>query len=83
MSQEYVSLRFKVYRDKNGNMTCASNFETGDVCEFYRTYRFGCNETCVFAPDEGYKGRPEDLERRNDGMGTLIPGNYCPLWNRI
>lgn len=51
MTQEYVSIRFKVYRDKEGNPACVSNFEMGDVCEFYRTYRFGFNETCVFAPD--------------------------------
>lgn len=80
--KEKVSLEFERFRDSDGNSTCAYNFHTGEVCEFYRTQRFGSNETCLFAP-ESYKGIGETLDRRGeDKLGTLIPGEWCPLWKK-
>jgi hypothetical protein len=81
MTKETVTIKHTVYRDNDGNPTCAMNFENGEVCEFYRTYKFGFCETCVFAPDV-WNGLPITLDRRDDGLGTLIPGSFCPLWNK-
>ena len=74
------------FRDKEGNPTCAFNFYSANCyCEFYRTQKFGTDETCLFAPP-GYKNTymGESLERRKnengDHLGTLIPGKWCPLW---
>ena len=68
------------YRDKNGLPTCAINFETGDICIFYRTQRVGVNETCVFTEDYGHY--QEKLTRRDGGEGSLIPLKQCPIWER-
>lgn len=72
------------YRDKDGNHTCATDFKTGEVCEFYRTQRMGTWETCLFSPADGLPYH-ESMQRRTDeeagpDMGTLIPGAWCPVW---
>jgi hypothetical protein len=68
----------EVYFDSDGNRTCATNFENGSVCEYYRTQRFGTRETCVFAPRE--KKYAEQIRRRgDDGKGMLIPPDWCPI----
>jgi len=66
------------YRDDDGNPCCAKDFKEGQVCPFYQTQRFGANETCLFAEDNGrYR---ESMKRRKDGNGTLIPLKTCPVW---
>ena len=76
--KEKVTLTFDRYRDNDGNPTCAVNFKTGEICQFYATQRFGINETCIFAPPS-WRGTTSIMERRpNDG--TLIPGDWCPLF---
>jgi hypothetical protein len=64
----------------NNKPCCAKNFDTGEVCVFYRTQRMGCNETCIFADQSGKYGQL--LERRNNGNGTLIPHDNCPVWSK-
>ena len=72
------------YRDQAGNPTCAADFEIGDVCKFYRTQRMGCGETCVFAETPEGSRYAQSMDRRDGvqgpGMGTLIPGDWCPVW---
>jgi hypothetical protein len=72
------------YRDQAGNPTCAADFEIGDVCKFYRTQRMGCGETCVFAETREGSRYAQSMDRRDGvqgpGMGTLIPGAWCPVW---
>lgn len=78
MTEERFSIVITRYRDAEGNPTCAADFPSGKVCTFYQTQRFGCNETCVFARDNGkYRAT---LRRRNNGDGTLIPLDDCPAW---
>ena len=83
--KEEIKISFVRYRDSEGRPTCATNFETGEVCQFYRTQRFGCNETCIFA-EENHRGIGKNMMRRNSlrentpGDGTLIPLKECPLW---
>jgi hypothetical protein len=84
MSEEKISIEYTRFRDINGQPTCACNFGTGEVCEFFRVQRFGSNETCLFAPDRG-GGLGVALFRRTDskgvvGNGCLIPGAWCPLF---
>jgi len=66
------------YRDRDGNPTCAINFETGEICPFYGSYSFGCRETCWFADQSNKRWQP--LSRRKDGIGSLIPHSECPVW---
>lgn len=75
---EQKNITVLAYRDSGGNPTCAANFETGEVCVFYRTQRFGCHETCVFGDAGGRYS--EGLKRRKDGNGSLIPLSRCPIW---
>lgn len=78
---EDFKLSVKRYRDKKGRPTCASNFATEEVCVFYRTERFGTNDTCVFA-SVNYKYK-ETMERylESDGIiGCMIPLRLCPIW---
>ena len=76
------------YRDQENRPTCAGNFETDDVCIYYRTQRFGTHETCLFA-GEGHRGLGASLQRRKSivgnipSNGTLIPIKECPIWKDI
>ena len=78
--KEQVTLTFDRYRDELGNPTCACNFTTGEVCEFYMTQRFGFDETCL------HNGLTETMKRRDSpegkGLGYLIPGDWCPLFKQ-
>lgn len=75
---ENYNFPVKRYRDSTGCPTCA--IKTGEVCIFYRTQRFGCNETCVFADDTGHEAYFENMKRRDNGNGSLIPLKTCPIW---
>jgi len=78
MKTENVTLTYKRFYDKNNEPTCAYNFNDGSICEFFRTRRFGVDETCLFTDNN------ELLERRGkDGLGTTIPGKWCPLWSDV
>jgi len=62
-----TTIAVTAYRDSRGNPACARNFETGEVCVFYRTQRFGCHETYVFGEkDSKYMER---LQRRSGETG--------------
>ena len=79
--KESVMIPFDQYRDKDGEPTCAINFNTNEVCAFYRTQSFGTRETCVFAPSLGDK--KQTLNRRGEqSLGTLIPGDFCILFRK-
>jgi len=58
------------YLDKDGQETCVCSFKRNEICIFYMLL----NESCVFAIDS------DVLERRDDGLGSLIPLNNCPIW---
>lgn len=62
------------YINDDGEPCCAKNFDTGEVCIFYRTKNFGTRELCIINDME--------LKRRKDGVGTLIPHKLCPIWNK-
>jgi len=79
MKDETKSIDITVYRDSKGNPTCAKDFPTGQICRFYRTQRFGCHETCVFADDSGKFLK--SMIRRGKGDGSLVPLDNCPLWD--
>lgn len=70
-----ASIDVTAYKDKDNKPTCAIDFESNHVCPFYRTIRFGCDETCAFAVNN------ELLDRRSND-GTLIPLSNCPIWNK-
>ena len=78
MEDEQFSLVVTRYRDKDGNPTCAADFNAGRVCMFFATQRFGCDETCLFANKEWRYWTT--LFRRDSGSGSLIPLEDCPLW---
>lgn len=79
MSEESRTIQVTAYRDSKGNPTCAKNFETDQVCLFYRTQRLGCNETCALAEQAGKYC--QTMSRREKGEGSLIPLVNCPIWN--
>ena len=71
-------IEFEIYHDKDGNRTCAADFNDGRICKFYRTQRFGTRETCLFSPDVNKYA--DTLRRRGyGGLGSLIPGDWCPI----
>ena len=72
MQKETRQITVPAYRDKEGNPCCAINFNSGEVCPFYRTARFGTREICNFTDIE--------LQSRSDGTNTLIPCEGCPVW---
>ena len=80
-TQETKQIEVPAFRDGDGNPCCAGDFSNGEVCPFYRTQRFGCHETCVFADDNGKY--MEGMKRRDDGRGSLVPLKTCPIWKNI
>lgn len=77
MKVEKFNLVVDRYTDDEGNHCCAKHFPD-EVCIFYRTSHFGTSETCVFIDPL----RESHLDRRNQGLGTLIPCSNCPIWYR-
>ena len=75
-------IEVETFYDKDGNRTCAVDFNAGIVCKFYRTQRFGTYETCIFAPNAN-KYADQLLRRGDDGTGSLIPGNWCPIKEKL
>lgn len=75
---ETTNISVTRHRDCDGEPTCALDFPAGKVCQFYVAQRFGLHETCLFASKSSHLWHP--LERRKDGMGTLIPLDTCPVW---
>jgi hypothetical protein len=76
--REKITIDLYRLRDNEGNPTCIYNIGTKEVCEYYRTQRFGTWSTCIFAPIV-QRGLGEHLESRGE-LGTLIPGKWCPLF---
>ena len=62
-------LPVEVFTDPHGNHTCASNFETNEICMFYGTSHFGTKEVCLAT------GQP--IGRIKDGF--TIPVEGCPM----
>lgn len=72
---EKKTIEIAVYRDPEGNPTCAVDWGAGHVCKFLRTSKFGFVEHCFF----GEKG-DDVIERDGDSVGWLRPIPACPLW---
>lgn len=73
--KESVGLPVMRYRDDENLTTCATNFNTHDVCVFWRCRKFGQQEFCSWTGDILHR-------RGEDGTGTLIPCDGCPMWIR-
>jgi len=69
---EEKQITVKAYRDKDGLPTCAVNFRTGEICQFHMLERFGTVAVCAVSRLE--------LDRRDDGEGSLIPCEKCIVW---
>lgn len=81
--KERVNLTVTKLITPSGKQTCALNFETGEVCAFYRTQRMGTHETCLFL-EAGHGGIARMLLRDVStkgvpGDGFLIPDKDCPI----
>ena len=72
---EKKTIEIAVYRDPEGNPTCAVDWGAGHVCKFLQTSKFGFVEHCFF----GAKG-DDVIERDGDSVGWLRPIPACPLW---
>ena len=72
---EKKTIEIAVYRDPEGNPTCAVDWGAGHVCKFLQTSKFGFVEHCFF----GAKGA-DVIERDGDSAGWLRPIPACPLW---
>jgi hypothetical protein len=80
-SKETVNLPVIRYRDTNGNPTCYAN---EGVCQFLRTFEVRPSwhtrspyYTCCL--DESSL----PIRGRDDGTGSLIPIDKCPLWEGV
>lgn len=71
------TLNIKTYTDPIGRPTCAINFQTGEVCQFMMTKKFGQECVCFFQSQERYA----KLHRYDNDDGFLEPCIECPLWN--
>lgn len=63
------------YRTPDGKPTCATNFDTGEICQFVKTRKFGLVEVCTV--------RGRDIHRDDGGRGYLVPAAGCPVWAEV
>lgn len=77
--KEIVQLDVIRYRDTNGNPTCIADLQNDEVCDFLRAFNVG-KRYCCHWDKPSYLSRPI-LARGDDGSGSLIPIDACPLWN--
>jgi hypothetical protein len=70
--KETKTLTFEMFRDKLGRPTCSKCFQEKQYCPFYQTRKMGMVDVCGFLN--------KHLERRENGVGTLIPDKECPIW---
>jgi len=78
--KEVFDLPVLRYRSKDNDITCAANFKTGEVCQFYMTSNFGTKELCFFDEDNRLFRRDHVTGK---GHGSLIPCKKCPLWKGV
>jgi len=75
MPNETKIIVVPVYRDKEGNPTCAAHFPTGEVCKFLRLEGLGSIPIC------GANAKSVRLyDNDGGGAGFIRPSEVCPLW---
>lgn len=62
-----VTIEIRLFKDHQGNQTCASDFEAGECCKFLQTKNFGTVYTCFFS----------DNKLIRSCSGFLIPDTKC------
>ena len=72
------TIEVEAYTDSRGNPTCAESFESGNACRFFKTLENGYLVVCRFPVNDSVKLTP--LKRRENGAGSLIPMEECPVW---
>ncbi len=74
MGIEIVEVKIRRYY-KDNEPTCAINFKADEVCQFYRSIKFGTKDTCLFAPQGSFL-----IELGRGDKGFLKPGSWCPVF---
>lgn len=72
---EQRTITVTAYRTPNGEPTCATDFDAGEVCQFLTTRKMGLVDVCALC-----RG---DIQRDNDGRGYLVPVDGCPVWTEV
>ena len=74
-SSVYVegSLKTRKWQDKDGNPTCAADFNAGSVCRFYGTSHLGLWEVCL--------PTTKRIQRMDIDSWSTIPVEGCPVWS--
>ncbi len=75
MTMETATITIPRIRDSEGQPTCRW---WEHHCPFLMSSGFGTREHCFWLEGCG-KHRPQ-LERRDNGNGTTIPHQQCPVW---
>jgi len=75
MAMETYAITVTRIRDSEGQPTCRWSEHH---CPFLITSGFGTREHCFLFEDSD-KHSPQ-LERRDNGTGTTIPHQQCPVW---
>lgn len=73
MTIETRTIIVYAYRDKDGNPTCAADFNADLVCRFYGTSHLGLREVCL--------PTTKQIQRRAIDSWSTIPVEGCPVWS--
>ena len=72
------------YMDQDGKPTCIEDLSNGDKCEFLQRSYFGQQYHCFWDKSNPTSPHsPDILARGDDGRGSLIPVEDCPLWEGV
>jgi len=73
MSEYKRTIEITAYRTPGRTPCCALDFQSGKVCKFVGTTKFGTVEVCRLDNQE--------LQRGDNGKGYLVPTDSCIVWS--
>jgi hypothetical protein len=69
---EFASIQVKRYRTPDGAPTCCRNWQSGELCQFLGSRRFGAMPVCML-------GEQIDMDKQRPDQ-WITPHNKCLVW---
>jgi len=74
MSEYKRTIEITAYHTPEHKPCCALDFNSGKVCKFLATTRFGTVDVCRL--------NNQELRRGDYGTGYLVPTDSCIVWSK-
>lgn len=68
-----VKIEIKAFTAPDGRPTCVLDVTKNNICQFFRTKKFGTVDVCVFS---------EETELLRGENRYISPCKSCPIWGK-